>query len=324
MRCISRTLVVLAAMAIAVPAAAQTQGDGARVYWKTLAGANAVTFWPIFATGNTNPFDPAHTITPDANVDAMIALVGAHKVLPLGGRSSTLSAFLPLGNLQAQLAGAPTAPTESTLGFGDPMLQLTVNLAGAPAIMSLAQMARYEPTFTIDLLGAIAFPVGEHDDSQTLNLGQGRWYGRLGAPMVYRLGSWVPGQRTTLEAVPAVWFFEDDDSYRGNHTLSSGPLFQLEGHATRDLTEALWASFDVSWFKGSRSEIDGLEGETLNNTGVGFTFGFQVTDSLAINTSYFATVADSDPTDLRGDEFRIMFTYGWHKLLEGVNRLQKK
>jgi hypothetical protein len=76
-------------------------------------------------------------------------------------------------------------------------------------------------------------------------------------------------------------------------------------------------------FKGSKAEIDGVESETLTNTGVGFTFGFQVTDSLAINTSYFSTVADSEPSDLRGDEFRIMFTYGWHKLLEGVKRLKK-
>jgi len=324
MRSITRILVACVALSLTSTAAAQTQGDGARVYWKTLAGANAVTFWPIFVTGNSNPFDPAHIVKPNANVDAMIALVGAHKVLPIGGRSSTLSAFLPVGNIQAQIAGVPTAPTESTVGFGDAMVQLTVNLAGGPAIMSLAQMARYEPTFTIDLLGAVAFPLGEHDDSQSLNLGQGRWYGRIGAPVMYRLGAWVPGQRTTVEAIPAVWFFEDDDSFRGSHTLSNGPLFQLEAHATRDLTETLWASFDASWFKGSGSEIDGVEGETLNNTGVGFTFGFQVTDNLAINTSYFSTVADSEPTDLRGDEFRIMFTYGWHKLLEGVNRLKKK
>jgi hypothetical protein len=314
---------LLLALAIAVPAGAQTQGDGARVYWKTLAGANAVTFWPIFATGNTNPFDPAHTITPDTSVDAMIALLGAHKVLPISGRSATLSGFLPVGNLQAQVTGVPAAPTESTLGFGDPMVQLTINLAGGPAIRTLAEMARYEPTFTLDLLGAVALPIGEHDDSQALNLGQGRWYGRIGAPLVYRIGPWVPGRRTTLEAVPAVWFFEDDDNYRGGRTLSNGPLFQLEAHATRDLTESLWASFDASWFAGSKAELDGVAGETLNNAGAGFTLGFQVTSNLAINTSYFSTVGDSDPTDLRGDEFRIMFTYGWHELLEGVKRLGK-
>jgi hypothetical protein len=48
-----------------------------------------------------------------------------------------------------------------------------------------------------------------------------------------------------------------------------------------------------------------------------------VNQSLQINTSYFATVGDSTATDLRADEFRVMFTYGWHKLLEGVKRLNQ-
>ena len=59
----------------------------------------------------------------------------------------------------------------------------------------------------------------------------------------------------------------------------------------------------------------------MDNLGVGLTFGFQVTDNLSINTSYFTTVDDGGPGDLQGDEFRLMFTYGWHPLLEGMKRL---
>jgi len=36
-----------------------------------------------------------------------------------------------------------------------------------------------------------------------LNLGQNRWYGRVGAPIVWQLGAWVPGRRTPLEFLPA-------------------------------------------------------------------------------------------------------------------------
>lgn len=320
-----RTLTAVAALALmAAPVAhAQTQGDGARTYWKTLAGANAVTFWPIFATGNTNPLDPAHTITPTAEMDAMIALVGAHKVVPIHGRSATLSLFLPVGNVQAQVTGVPGAPTQSTRGFGDPMVQLAVNLVGGPAIVNLVDMTRYEPVFTVDVLGAIAIPVGEHSEAQALNLGQNRWYGRIGTPMLYRIGPWVPGQRTTLEMVPAVWLFSDNDAYRGAQTLSTDPLFQLEGHVTHDFTETFWGSFDASWFAGGKPTIDGVAGSSLDNSGVGFTLGFQVSDNLAINTSYFSTVGDSASTDLRGDEFRVMFTYGWHKLIQGMKRIAK-
>ena len=37
-----------------------------RFYWKTLSGGNAVPLIVTSMTGNTNPFDAAHTVTPGA------------------------------------------------------------------------------------------------------------------------------------------------------------------------------------------------------------------------------------------------------------------
>jgi hypothetical protein len=64
---------------------------------------------------------------------------------------------------------------------------------------------RFEPGFSLDLLADLAFPIGEYDSSKSVNLGQNRWYGRLGFPIVWQLGPCVPGKRTTLEFLPAVW-----------------------------------------------------------------------------------------------------------------------
>src|SRR5262245_49074993 len=164
----------------------------------------------MFLGGNANPFDPAHTIAPGTDFEAVVVLAGVHKVLPVAGRSSTLSLFLPVGHLQGEITGLPLSlPSQASRGFGDPVLQMTLNVAGAPAIRNLMELGRYEPKFTIDALGAVAFPVGEHQDDQLINLGQNRWYGRIGAPMMVALAPWVPGRRTTVEAVPAVWFFQD-------------------------------------------------------------------------------------------------------------------
>lgn len=316
-------LAIGVALLTSTSAFAQTQGDGARVYWKTLAGANAVTFWPMIVGGNANPLDPSQTVSPGVDFEGMVTLVGAHKILPLGGRSSTFSVFLPVGNIIANARAAGASVTQSSRGFGDPMMQMNVNLVGAPAIHNLVELTRYEPRFTIDLLGTLAVPIGEHSDSQAVNLGQDRWYGRIGAPVVVALAPWVPGRRTTLEVVPAVWLFGDVDRGAGQ-VLKNEALFQLEGHLTRDLSETLWVSFDTTWLSGAKPTIAGVEGTGHSNPGVGFTFGFQVTQNLAINTSYFSTVADSGDGDLRADELRVMFTYGWHKLVEGMKRLGDK
>jgi hypothetical protein len=313
-------LACLLVLVSAPAASAQTQGDGARVYWKTLAGANAVTFWPMFIGGNANPFDPAHTVTPQTEFDGMVALVGAHKILPIAGRSSTLSLIVPVGNVSGTVAGDRGTIVQTSRGFGDPVVQLNVNLAGAPAMRTLVDASRYEPRFTVDLLGAIAIPVGEHSAEQAVNLGQDRWYGRIGAPVMIALAPWVPGRRTTVEVVPAVWLFGDADNGAGR-VLKNEALVQLEAHVTRDLSESMWASFDTSWLSGAKPTVNGVTREAHSNAGVGFTLGFQVTPSLGINTSYFSTVSDSGATDLRSDEFRVMFTYGWHKLIEGMKRL---
>jgi hypothetical protein len=312
---------LLAAALVAVPAVAAAQGDGPRVYWKSLAGTSAVNFWAISASGNTNPFDEAHVVDPNASFDANVALLGYHKMLPLFGRSAMASLLLPVGNLGGQVSGVPFASEETASGYGDPMVQLDLNLAGAPAMTDLAQLLRYEPRFTLDLLASFALPVGEYDEDSALNLGQNRWYGRIGAPAMWTFGAWVPGKRTTFEVLPALWWFSDNDDYQGGQTLETDPIFGFEAHLTRDLTETLWGSLDTAWFSGGESTIDGVSGEEIDNLGVGLTLGFQISDNFSINTSYFSTIADGGAGDLQGDEFRLMFTYGWHPLVEGMKRL---
>lgn len=311
----------LAVAFVALPTAAMAQGDGPRAYWKSLAGGSAVTFWSIDASGNVNPFDDANVLDPNASFDASIALLGYHKSLPLFGRSSTASILLPVGNLEGSVSGVPITQDEAASGYGDPMVQLNVNLVGAPAMTDLASLMRYEPTFTLDFLASVALPVGEYDEDSALNLGQNRWYGRIGAPMMWTIGPWVPGQRTTFEVLPTFWWFADNDEYQGDQTLGTDPILGVEAHLTRDMTESLWASLDAAWFGGGESTVDGVEGLPVDNRGVGLTFGFQITDNLSLNTSYFTTIDDGDPGDLRGDEFRLMWTYGWHPLVEGMKRL---
>ena len=122
------------------------------------------------------------------------------------------------------------------------MLEFNINVIGPHAQRNIPDALRYEPGFSVDLLADLALPIGEYDSSQPLNLGQNRWYGRVGAPVVWQLGSWVPGRRTTLEFLPAVWIFGDNNDYVGQ-TLKTDPLFQLDAHLTRDFTENFWGAW---------------------------------------------------------------------------------
>ena len=315
--------VIVATMFVAgtlCPPHAQAQVP-ARFYWKTLSGANGVPLIFQSVSGNTNPFDAANTVTAGANFDATLAMMGYAKFIPLFDRAAMAAILLPMGRISGEVTVAGNTFSQSVNGFGDPMLEFVINLIGPPAQKNIPDALRYAPGFSLDLLADLALPIGEYDDDQPLNIGQNRWYGRLGFPTIFQLGPWVPGRRTTLELLPAVWLFGDNDDYVGQ-TLETDPLFQLDAHLTRDLTEHLWGSLDGVWYYGGKATVNGVPGEKLNNVGLGLTLGYQINENLNLTVSYKSTINDNAPDDLRMDSFMVSFVYGWHKLIEGSRRLK--
>jgi hypothetical protein len=312
---------VLMLVAAALPRPAFAQGDGPRTHWKEmLTGTNLVNLTYLHGSGNVNPLDPTKTVQPSADFDVDIALIGYSRSFSLFGRTAIGSLLVPVGGLGAEVAGAVVSVKDSANGFGDPLLQLDLNLFGTPAMRNIPELLRYEPDFTVDLVFDLAIPIGEYDDDSAANIGQNRWYGRVGAPVMISLRDWVPGRRTTLELLPAVWFFEDNDDLMDS-TLKNNPLFQLEAHLTHDFTEGFWGSFDAVWYTGAKSTIGGLTGDKLNDLGLGFTLGYNVTDNLMLIAGYTATL-ENKPGDLDLGVFRINLVYGWHRLLEGIGRLR--
>ncbi len=304
---------------VAFPAPADAQVPP-RFYWKSLIGGNAVPVIYMDMSGNVNPFDPALFVIPESNVNASVALGGYARTFSLFNRSALVAALLPMGRISGEASLFDRTFKQSTSGFGDPTLEFVINLVGPPPIRNIPDLMRYEPGFSLDLLVDLIVPIGEYDNDKALNIGQNRWYGRVGAPIVWQLGSWVPGRRTTLEFLPSVWLFGDNDDFVG-HRLSTDPKFQLETHLTRDFHKNLWGSFDVNWMTGGKSSIDGVSGEDLDMLGLGLTLGYHINDNIQLTASYLATVNDSAPTDLRLDVFKLSLVFGWHPLVEGMKRL---
>ncbi len=292
-----------------------------RFYWKSLTGSQAVPVLGMSLSGNANPMDPAHAVEPGANFAATVALVGYGRTFSLGSRAAMAAVLVPMGRLSGGATLGGRAFDEDASGYGDPLVELNVNLIGPSAVKNIPDLLRYEPGFSLDVIADVVIPIGEYDSEEPLNLGQNRWYGRVGTPIVWQLGPWVPGRRTTLELLPSVWLFGDNNDFLGGR-LHTDPMFQVEGHLTRDLAKDLWASLDLTWITGGRASLDGDEGEELNNLGAGFTLGYHINDNLQLTAGYIATLNDEKPTDLRMDGFRVSLVFGWHPLIEGMKRLK--
>jgi len=312
---------MLAVGALCPPQAlAQVPG---RFYWKTLSGGNAVPLIYESISGNANPFDPALTVAPGASLDATMALAGYAHTFSLLDRSAMAAIIVPMGRISGEVTVAGKTYNQSANGFGDPMLEFDINLFGPPAQNNIPDALRYEPGFSVDLLADLALPIGEYDSNQPLNLGQNRWYGRLGMPIIWQLGDWVPGRRTTLEFLPAVWLFGDNDNYVGQ-TLKTDPLFQLDAHITRDFTKDLWGAIDGVWYSGGQASINGVQGSKLNNIALGLTLGYTINDNIGATISYKSTINDNGPGDLKMDAFMFTLVFGWHPLVEGMKRLKSE
>ncbi len=296
-----------------------------RFYWKTLQGMNAVPVIAMSASGNVNPLDRSHKFDRSASLSADIAIVGYAKMFPVWNKAAMLAVLVPMGRIEGDLLADGALSRGASSGFGDPMIEFNMNLIGPPPIMNLPDLLRYEPGFSLDLVVDVAFPLGQYDNTQSLNLGQNRWYGRIGAPIVWQLGPWIPARRTTLEIFPSVWLFGDNDDFVGQN-LSSDPTFELETHLTRNFTSRFWGSIDATYTSSGdatiTTTIKPFPTSGSDMTLVGFTLGYQLNDSMQLTIGYKSTLNnDAGSNDLQMSVFMISFTTGWHRLLEGARRL---
>ena len=308
-------------LALCLPDIAMGQGDGPRFYWKGLNGTNAIPVIGSSLGGNANPVDPSHNVVPGADFEASMTMAGYARMLPVFKRSAMISIIMPMGRISSDVSTNVLNNNTTARGFGDPMVQFGINVVGPKAIMNIPDMLRYKPGFSVDVMASLAIPIGEYDNTSPVNIGQNRWYGRVGLPVVWKIGPWVPGKRTTFEVLPAVWFFSDNNDFEGKK-METEPMYQVEAHLTHDFMERLWGSLDIISMSGGTATIDGIEGNALSNVGVGGTLGIHVNENMQITGSYSSTINDSNPEDLNMDGFRVSLIYGWHKLVEGMRRLK--
>jgi hypothetical protein len=319
---ILRLVVVMLAMGVVCQQQISAQAPP-RFYWKSLSNSNGVPLIAETVSGNTNPFNPAHIVEPGANFDATLAMPGYARTFSLHDRAAMASIIAPMGRVSSNVNVEGKTDFQSAGGYGDPMIEFDINVLGPPAQKTIPDALRYKPGFSLDIFGDLALPIGKYDSSQALNIGQNRWYGRVGAPIVWQLGAWVPGRRTTLEFVPSLWMFGTNSNFVGQ-TLTTDPLFQLDGHLTRDLTTNLWTSFDTVWFVGAKSKINGIPGKGRNNLGLGLTLGYTINDNLGLTFGYISTINDSAPDALRMNQFKVSLLFGWNAIVEGSKRLGEK
>jgi len=315
--------------------AANAQDDGARTYWKGRAGTNIVSFQYLnmhLQASDALQFDPSHYIYPaaDAEADVFIANVARH--MTLVNRPAVLSLNVIGGSVDVDFDTTVTPPEflppgvvpgvslrQSASGYADPSVQIDMNLIGTPPLKAGFDLLNYEPTWTLDAAVMLGIPIGEYDGDKVANLGLNRFFGRIAFPLKYHFRIFAPGYMSSLEVVPSVWLFAENDDFVGRK-LQNDPLWQIEAHWTHDFTRHFFGSIDLLYRNGFQSEINGVElGSDLDIGDLGFTLNFQVTDNLTLRTSFSSNVFGDDNID--NSMVRLQLVYGWHQAMENMKKL---
>jgi outer membrane putative beta-barrel porin/alpha-amylase len=309
--------------------------DGARAYWKGRDGTHGVSFQYLdlnLQASDSQQFAPGQYIYANADIKGSIFIANYVHHMTMFNRPSSFAVTLAGGdidvdvNTKAQSQFVPsgitpgTAFSQSSSGYADPSMQLVVNLFGTPPLKANFDLIDYEPTWTLDVATMLAVPIGEYDDDKLVNMGQNRWFGRIAFPFKYHFGVFTRGYMKSLELIPSVWLFAENDDFMGQK-LENDPMWQFEAHLTNDFTPNFFGSLDLLYRGGFQSEIDGVEaGEDLDIGNLGFTLHYQVTDNLGIRTGYSSNVFGDD--DLDNSVVRLQFVFGWHRDTENMKRLQ--
>jgi len=258
---------------------ARAQDIEPRAYSNAPVGVNFLIAG-FAATRGGVAFDPSLPVTnPDLRTSN--ALLAYARVLDLWGGSAKFDAILPYTSLSgsADYQGQPLEREAN--GLADARLRLSWNFYGAPALR-LPEFRSYEQDLILGASLQLSAPTGQYDSSRLVNIGSHRWWFKPELGVSKARGPW------TIELAQAVTFYTDNRDFYGGQTRTQDPLYSTQAHVVYGFHSGAWGAFDVTWFAGGRSAIDGvLSNDLQRNWRLGGTLALPIDrlDSLKLSAS---------------------------------------
>lgn len=206
----------------------------------------------------------------DVEGDIDSYLVSYSRGLDLGGKSGVLSIAIPYTDiaLEGLYLGLPASGQRQ--GMGDPVVRLSINLYGAPALAP-GEFASFKPKTIIGASIAVVIPAGRYDEDRVLNNGTNRWgvEGRLGGSR--RLGKWE------VEGALAVSWSSDNDEVLGTNKLEQDPMGHVRGGVLYHFNPGVWLGAGLLYVVGGDTQLNGVQRDDhLSNWRTGAALSFPV------------------------------------------------
>jgi hypothetical protein len=199
-------------------------------------------------------------------------------VLGRSGNITLVTSYVE-GDLQGLVNGEFTAVRRS--GLADSGVRFAVNLVGAPA-MELKEFASYRQKTNLGASVTVVAPLGQYDPAKFVNIGTNRWSFK---PEI-GLSHAIRQRRLVLDAYLGVWIFSANRDYVGQ-TRTQKPIMNSQFHLSYNLTPRAWVAFDVNFFTGGRTTIDGVERDDVqHNSRLGGTISIPLSRRQSMKFGY--------------------------------------
>jgi hypothetical protein len=295
----SAALIALAYLVAA--SAARAQDIEPRQYSNAPVGVNFLVSGYSYSQGGL-AFDSSLPLG-NPHLETNSGVLGFARALDLWGYSGKVDAVVPYTWLSgsADFLGEPIRRTVN--GFGDPLIRLSVNFYGAPAL-PLKEFASYQQDLIIGAALQVSVPSGQYDDTRVVNIGTNRWFIKPSLGASKAVGPWI------WEATAAAMFFTENSDFFGGNRRAQDALYSVQGHLIRSFRSGMWGALDATYFWGGSTTINGVASNDLQrNWRLGVTF------TAPVNARNSVKLVASDGVSARTgnnySQFGIFWQYRW-------------
>lgn len=259
--------------------AAHAQDLAPRAYVVTPTGSHAIIFSTGFNKGNVL-VDPSVPVE-DAKGSFQLPVLGYVQSLNFFGRSANVAILAPYvhGNFEGTVGGNFLTAYRS--GLADTRVRFAVNLYGGKA-MGVREYINWKEKRLVGASLTVTVPTGQYDPARLINPGTHRWGLKPEIGMTRRWNHWVG------DLYGGAWFFtENSQFFPGKSVRSQQPIGSVEGHWGYYFTPRMWLSFDMNFWMGSRSTVDGVDkNDRQKNSRFGGTVAIPVYRRHSVKFSY--------------------------------------
>ena len=252
MRQVTTVLAAGVLATIILPASAQDIEP--RAYSNAPVGVNFLIAGYGYTRGGL-AFDTSVPVT-NPHLHTSNAVLAYARALDLWGKSGKVDVIVPYSWLSGTADFQDASISRKVSGFANPLLRLSVNLYGAPAL-TLKEFADYQQDLIVGVSLQVSAPWSQYDDSRVVNIGTNRWFFKPELGVSKAVGPW------TLEFSAAATLYTDNNDFYGGNKRAQDPVYSFQGHAIYAFPRGAWGSLDVTYFTGGRTTLNGVRNYDL-------------------------------------------------------------